>query len=126
VVIDDNRDTAESLRLLLELFGHQARTAYTGPEGVEAVRQARPDVVLCDLGLPGMDGLAVARALRQDPATAGVRLIAMSGFAGDEDRARSCAAGFGLHLNKPTDPAELQRVLAAMTPDPGKAGGAPE
>jgi signal transduction histidine kinase len=111
LVIEDNRDAAESLRLLLELHGHQVALAESGGEGVEAARRARPDVVLCDLGLPGMDGFAVARALRSDPRTAGARLIAVSGYGHDEDLQRGREAGFDEHVLKPVDPADLQRLV---------------
>ncbi|HEX5269723.1 MAG TPA: response regulator [Gemmataceae bacterium] len=114
LVIEDSRDGAESLRMLLELCGHEVRVAYTGSAGVEAAKEFRPTVVLCDLGLPGgMDGYDVARALRQDPATAPARLIAVSGYGQPEDQAKSREAGFDLHLTKPVDPAALQGLLSA-------------
>jgi CheY-like chemotaxis protein len=114
LVVEDSRDGAESLRMLLSLSGHEVRVAHTGPAAVEAAREFRPSVVLCDLGLPGgMSGYDVARALRQDPATAPARLIAVSGYGQPEDQARARAAGFDLHLTKPVDPGELQRQLAS-------------
>lgn len=116
LVIEDNPDAADSLHLLLELMGHTVRLAYTGPAGVQAARQAPPDVVLCDLGLPGMTGFAVARALRQDPALVGVRLVAFSGYGSEADRHEGREAGFDLHLTKPVDPAELERLLASVAP----------
>jgi signal transduction histidine kinase len=113
LVVEDSRDGAESLRLLLSLAGHEVRVAHTGRAGVEAARDFRPAVVLCDLGLPGgMSGYDVARALRQDTATALTRLIAVSGYGQSEDRAMARAAGFDLHLTKPADPMELLRRLA--------------
>lgn len=111
MIIEDNRDAAETLRDLLELSGHVVELAYSGTLGVESARRFRPDAVLCDLGLPGMDGYEVARALRVDPATATARLIAISGYGQAEDRQRSLEAGFNLHLTKPVDPAEIERVL---------------
>jgi signal transduction histidine kinase len=118
LVVEDNRDAAESLRMLLELARHQVVVAHTGPSGLEAARQFRPDVVLCDLGLPGMDGLAVARALRADPATAGARLVALTGYGSDADHGRAREAGFDLHLVKPVDPKELHRALAPVAAPP--------
>jgi PAS domain S-box-containing protein len=112
LVVEDNRDAANSLRVLLELLGHQVAVAYSGPEGVSAARQERPDVVLCDIGLPGLNGYGVARALRQDPTTAATRLIAVTGYGSDEDRRLSREAGFDLHLTKPVDPLDLQPLLA--------------
>jgi CheY-like chemotaxis protein len=92
--------------------GHTAAVAYTGTEGVALARRFRPDVVLCDLGLPGLTGFEVARVLRQDPATTTVRLIAVSGYGREEDQRLAREAGFDDTLVKPVDPAELQRILA--------------
>jgi two-component system CheB/CheR fusion protein len=113
LVVEDNRDVAESLRMLLRMLGHETRVAYTGPEGVRAAREWHPEVVLCDIGLPDLDGYGVARALRQDPDTARVRLIAVTGYGSDEARRRSREAGFEHHLVKPADPGDLQRLLLA-------------
>jgi CheY-like chemotaxis protein len=112
LVIEDNVDAAESLRLLLEFAGHTAVVAFTGVEGVAAARSAPPDVIVSDIGLPGLDGFAVARTLRADPATARVRLIAVTGYGRDEDRRKSREAGFDLHFVKPVDPEELLANLA--------------
>jgi PAS domain S-box-containing protein len=112
LVVEDSKDAAEALRVLLELRGHEVRVAHTGPQGVEAAKGWRPDVVLCDIGLPGLDGCGVARALRLNPATARARLLALTGYGQEEDRRRSREAGFDHHLVKPADPEELQRLLA--------------
>jgi PAS domain S-box-containing protein len=112
LVVEDSKDAAESLRLLLELLGHEVRVAYTGPQGVAAAKVWRPDIVLCDIGLPGLDGYGVARELRLNPTTARARLLALTGYGQDEDRRRSREAGFDYHLVKPADPEELQRLLA--------------
>jgi signal transduction histidine kinase len=113
LIVEDNRDAADSLRMVLELSGHKVEVAYTGKQGIEYASRDRPNVVLCDLGLPGgMSGYDVARALRQDPETAGIRLIAITGYGQPEDRARSHEAGFDLHLTKPVTPEEMHRVLA--------------
>ncbi len=111
LVVEDNRDAADSLRLLLELLGHRVAVAYNGPEGVRRAREWRPDVVLCDIGLPGLDGYEVAGELRHDPATAGARLIAITGYGQEEARRRTREAGFDHHLTKPVDPAVLQPLL---------------
>jgi len=111
LVVEDNRDSAESLRMLLSTQGYEVALAYTGLEGVEAARSARPDVVICDVGLPGMDGYAVARAIRTNPATAKTRLIAVTGYGDHEDRVRALASGFDTHLVKPADPKELLGLL---------------
>jgi PAS domain S-box-containing protein len=111
LVVEDSRDAADSLRTLLELLGHHVAVAYSGPEGVKRARECRPDVVLCDIGLPGLDGYAVADELRHDPTTATVRLIAITGYGQEEDRRRARQAGFDHHLTKPVDPAALQPLL---------------
>jgi CheY-like chemotaxis protein len=113
LIVEDNLDTAKTLRTLLRRYGHEVAMAHSGPGGVEAARTWKPDVILCDLGLPEMDGYEVARTLRREPATA-ARLIAVSGYGQEEDLRRSEEAGFDLHLIKPVDPAELQRLLAAI------------
>jgi CheY-like chemotaxis protein/two-component sensor histidine kinase len=112
LVVEDSKDAAEALRVLLELRGHEVRVAHTGPQGVAAAKEWRPDVVLCDIGLPGLDGYGVARALRLNPATARARLLALTGYGQEEDRRRSREAGFDHHLVKPADPEELQGLLA--------------
>jgi CheY-like chemotaxis protein len=111
LVVEDNRDAADSLRLLLALYGYEVAVAHSGHDGVRAAQQCRPDVVLCDIGLPGLDGYAVARRLRGDPATAQARLIAVTAYGRDEDRRRSHEAGFEQHLVKPVGPDDLRRAL---------------
>jgi len=111
--VEDNRDAAESLRMFLALVGHEVRVACTGPEGVGAATAWRPDVVLCDIGLPGLDGYGVAAALRQDPGTARTRLVAVTGYGDDESRRRARASGFDEVLVKPADPQALLGLLAA-------------
>jgi CheY-like chemotaxis protein/anti-sigma regulatory factor (Ser/Thr protein kinase) len=113
LVVEDNRDAADSLRMLLELYGYDVTVAYTGPTGVEKAKAWKPDVVLCDIGLPGLDGYGVVRELRQDPATARARMIAVTGYGSAEDRQRSQEAGFDQHLVKPVDPEALQEVVAS-------------
>ncbi|MRG98391.1 ATP-binding protein [Polyangium spumosum] len=115
LVVEDNRDTADILKQLLVLLGYRAEVAYTGPSGLAVGRALAPDVVLCDLGLPGMDGYALARALRADPATARAYLIAQTGYGHAEDRRRAREAGFDLHMTKPIDPTELERVLSSVS-----------
>jgi signal transduction histidine kinase len=116
LVVEDHQDTSETLRDLLELAGFEVEIAASGADGVAAARQFHPDVVLCDLGLPGMNGYEVASTLRRDPATASARLIAMTGYGGEEDRRRSHEAGFDVHLTKPVDPGLLRRLLSEAGP----------
>lgn len=111
LVIEDNVDAAESLREVLELGGHEVEVAYRGPEGLEKARSFRPEVVLCDIGLPGIDGYQVARTMRADPGLARAALVALTGYAGPEDVARSKEAGFDAHLAKPPSMEAIERVL---------------
>jgi CheY-like chemotaxis protein len=112
LIIEDNRATAESLRRLIELFGYDVKVAYTGPEGVQAARDWTPDFVLCDIGLPGMDGYEVATTLRQDLATANARLVAITAYGSDDARKRSQEVGFEHHFVKPVHPAVLISFLS--------------
>ena len=89
LIIEDNADAADSLRELLELEGHAVEVARTGPDGIALAREHAPDVVLCDIGLPGMSGYDVARTFRADPELSGVPLVAVSGYALPEDLARA-------------------------------------
>jgi PAS domain S-box-containing protein len=109
LVVDDNQDSAESLALLLEIYGHEVQVAFTGPAALDRARTFLPDVVLLDIGLPGMDGYEVARQLRAE--RDGCRLVALTGYGQDEDRRRSREAGFDHHLIKPVDLEALVRVL---------------
>lgn len=112
LVVEDNPDAAESLRRLLRLHGHEVSVAVNGFDGVAEARRSHPDAVVCDIGLPGMDGYAVATALRGDPGTARTRLIAVTGYGRAEDRARALSSGFDAHIVKPADPELLLSKLA--------------
>lgn len=112
LVVEDNRDSAETLRMLLEVCGYNVTVAYTGTDGLAAAQAVLPHAVLCDIGLPGMDGFDVAAALKRDPKTAGARLIAVTGYGDEEDRQRALAAGFDAHMVKPVDPDKLLMQLA--------------
>jgi CheY-like chemotaxis protein len=125
LVIEDNPDAAESLRVLLRLWGHETRVALSGPAGLEAYRVFRPEVVICDLGLPGgMDGHAVARAIRREPSGASVRLIAATGYGQPEDLRRSREAGFDYHLIKPIDLDHLLPLIASAEEPKNRVGSA--
>lgn len=99
------------MAMLLELLGHRVSTAADGKSALERARAELPDLVLVDIGLPDIDGYEVARTLRADAATRGLRLVALTGYASPEHRDRSLAAGFDLHLAKPLDAETLQRAL---------------
>jgi len=132
LVIEDNADAAQSLKEALELNDHVVDIASNGSDGLEKVHTFNPDVVLCDIGLPGMDGFQVAKRIRADPRVGGVALIALSGYAQAEDLERSKEAGFDLHLAKPPDLDALERAIvqvrekaaARVSPDATAGGGA--
>ncbi|HEX5817459.1 MAG TPA: PAS domain S-box protein [Gemmatimonadales bacterium] len=111
LVVDDNADAAESLAQLLMLKGHEVRVAYDGLSGVEIARAFAPDVVLLDIGMPGLDGYAVARRLRQQDGAPPMRLVALTGYGQEDDRRRALDAGFDGHLVKPPAVASLDDVL---------------
>ncbi|HJX29375.1 MAG TPA: ATP-binding protein [Thermoanaerobaculia bacterium] len=113
LVVEDNEDGRESLRDLLELWGHEVELAENGTQGVEKALALHPDVALVDIGLPGIDGNEVARRIRAVFGTANMELIAMTGYGQAEDRRRAMQAGFDNYLVKPVDPAHLGRLLTA-------------
>jgi len=110
LIIDDNRLGARALQMFLSKDGHQVEMAFTGPAGVEAARRFRPEVVLCDIALPGLDGFGVAQCLRQELEK--LYLIAVSGYGRDEDQERAQQAGFDAYLTKPLDFRDLEKLLA--------------
>jgi CheY-like chemotaxis protein len=113
VVVDDNVDTAESLAMLLTAVGHEVQTRYTGPDGLASGLAFDPDVVLLDIGLPGMDGYEVAATLRASPHGEGLTLVALTGYGQESDKQRALASGFDAHLVKPVDFGLLQALLTA-------------
>jgi CheY-like chemotaxis protein len=121
LVVDDHADAADSLAVLLRMEGHDVRVARNGPAAVEAAQADPPDVVLLDLGMPGMDGFEVARRLRQGPA-AKTFIAALTGWGQEEDRRRTREAGFDHHLVKPADPDDLRELLARIEPKAGTGG----
>jgi signal transduction histidine kinase len=116
LVIEDNPDAAEMLRDVLELADHDVEVACDGRAGLARARALRPDLVLCDIGLPEMDGYAVAREIRRDPGLAATLLVAVSGYALPDDVQRAAEAGFDRHLAKPVSMDDLGEVLAAARP----------
>jgi two-component system CheB/CheR fusion protein len=126
LVIEDNVDASDSLREALELNHHEVEAASTGPEGLEKAHRFKPDVVLCDIGLPGMNGYEVARAFRSDEALKGIFLVALTGYAGTDDLERAAKAGFHRHLAKPLSIERLEDLLAKVPHSPhDKPAGPP-
>jgi signal transduction histidine kinase/ActR/RegA family two-component response regulator len=118
LVVDDNEDSVELLREILQWVGHEVAVAHDGPSALEVAEQFLPDVALLDIGLPVMDGYELGRRLHAMPQGARCRLIALSGYGQDRDQARSRASGFERHLVKPIDSTELLRVVASDAPGP--------
>ena len=117
LVVDDNVDSAETLAEQLPLWGHEARLAHDGPQALAVAREFSPEVILLDIGLPGMDGFEVARQIRAEKMPV-LQLLAMTGYGQDEDRQQARDAGFDGHLVKPVDPDTLQKTLGAIADGP--------
>ena len=111
LVIDDNRDAAETLAMLLRVQGHDVRVAFSGQAALEIVKDDVPDIVFLDIGMPDMDGYEVARRLRQLDGFEQVLLVALTGWGQQEDRRRSAESGFDHHLVKPPEPDALERLI---------------
>jgi signal transduction histidine kinase len=111
LIVDDSRDGGESLAMLLRVLGAEVALAHSGIQGLECVETFKPDVVVLDIGMPGMDGYEVARRIRLNPENRHMSLIALTGWGQDEDRRRSVAAGFDHHLVKPADIDQLRQLL---------------
>jgi CheY-like chemotaxis protein len=113
LVVDDNRDAADSLGALLRSLGGEVRVAYDGPSALEMLADFRPDVALMDIGMPRMDGYELARQVRERPDYRDIVLIALTGWGKEEDRRRAQEAGFAYHLGKPAGVAELRSLILA-------------
>jgi CheY-like chemotaxis protein len=111
LVADDNEDSASSMALLLQLKGHEVRTAQDGLEAVAVAADFRPDVILLDIGMPGLDGYEACRRIRQEPWGQRIVIAALTGWGRPEDRERSREAGFTQHLVKPVTPETLEKLL---------------
>ena len=111
LVVDDNVDGAESIGMLLKVHGHHVHLAHNGPEALRAAERFQPQVIILDIGLPGMNGYEVAKRLRQQPEFKSAMLVAVTGYGQEEDRRRSREAGFNFHLTKPVEPDDLRRLI---------------
>nr|WP_282187547.1 response regulator [Brucella intermedia] len=114
LVIDDNPIIADTIGMLLEDIGHEFEAVHDGREALDAARNYRPDAILLDIGLPGMDGYEVCRALRQDHLFEHTTIIAQTGWGQDKDKELARDAGFDFHLTKPVPLADLQRILSGV------------
>jgi two-component system CheB/CheR fusion protein len=124
LVVEDNRDAAETLAMVVELWGHEVRVTYDAMAALDAVEEWHPHVVLSDIGLPGMDGYELARRLRSRPGLGGAVLVALSGYGRDEDKRAALAAGFDHHVLKPPDLDTLSGLLGRVASSPGARPGA--
>ena len=111
LVVEDNVDSADAMQMLLEGMGHSVTVVNDGADALQVAKEVRPDVVLLDIGLPGVDGYELAKRLRDAPETHAAHLVAVTGYGQQKDRARSLQAGFDMHLVKPVDPARLREVV---------------
>jgi CheY-like chemotaxis protein len=111
LVIEDNLDTVRSLALLLREMGHEVEYAINGYAGIEVARRFKPDVIILDLGLPGMDGFDVCRRLKKDPELSSSRVVALTGYAQEDYRERALKAGCEQHFVKPIDASALEKIL---------------
>jgi CheY-like chemotaxis protein len=114
LIADDDRDAVEMMQNLLVQYGHELRVAFDGPSALRACEEFEPDVVFLDIGLPGMDGYEVAQRLRQLPACRSIQIVAVSGYARDEDRNRALASGCTTHLAKPFDVETLSKIVEGV------------
>jgi len=114
LIVEDNADVAEGLMMLLELLGQRVRTAPDGVSALAAARASRPDIMLVDIGLPGMNGYELARIAREDPQLKQVMLVALTGYGRDGDRQRALEAGFDDHVVKPMSAEAFQRLQARL------------
>jgi CheY-like chemotaxis protein len=115
LIVDDNIDAADSLAILLRFRGNHVELAYDGHSAIDSAKRVRPDIVLLDIGLPGMDGYEVVRLLRSDRDFASTLIVAVTGYGQDEDRQLALAAGFNCHLTKPVNIIELNRMLQSLS-----------
>ena len=111
LVVDDNQASADTLHWTVELFGDEVKSCYDGQTALKLAAEFKPDVVLLDIGMPGMDGLQVCEALRAMPELGQVKIIAQTGWGDEQMRLKTASAGFDLHLVKPVDPRMLEDML---------------
>lgn len=114
LVVDDNRDAADSLCILLKMWGFEARAVYDGTAGLEAARAGAPDCLVLDINMPGLDGFALARAVRRQPGLERVKLIALTAYSDAEHARRIREAGFDHYLVKPAPPGDIERILKML------------
>jgi len=112
LIVDDNQDAANSMAMLVEALGGTARAAYDAISGLDALGEFQPDVVVMDIGMPGIDGYEMCRRIRLRPSGRHIVVIALTGWGHPQDKQRALDVGFDAHLTKPVDPAAFQELLA--------------
>jgi CheY-like chemotaxis protein len=123
LVVDDEAEIRETLAILLKFWGHEVRMATNGEEALQVVNDYKPDLIVSDIAMPGMDGLEMVRRLRRLPEFQDTFCVALTGFGHDDDRKRSLEAGFDLHLLKPVVPEALKAVIATAVKRGSRAQG---
>ncbi len=116
LVVDDNKDAASSVAMMLKIMGNEVRTAHDGLEGVETAAAFLPDLVLLDIGMPKLNGYDACRRIREQPWGKNMVLVALTGWGQEHDRSRSSEAGFNVHLVKPVGHDDLRKLLASLEP----------
>jgi CheY-like chemotaxis protein len=117
LIVDDNTDAANMLAILVRTAGHHVEVAYSGPSAVAVALTQKPHVIFLDIAMPKMDGLKVARQLREKPETQAALIVAVTGFGRNDDRERTQQAGFDLHLVKPVQPEQILELLGRQSGD---------
>jgi CheY-like chemotaxis protein len=113
LVVDDNIDAAETMALLLSTMGHEAKAAHEGKTGLKLAEEYRPEIILLDIGLPGLNGYEVVQKIKSTEWGKRIKVVAVTGWGQEEDKRRAAEAGFDLHLTKPVNPAEIEKILAS-------------
>jgi CheY-like chemotaxis protein len=121
LVVDDNRDAADALAMLISTFGYEAKAVYDGKQAIEQAALFAPDMALIDLGMPGLDGFETVSRIRQQRGNVHMILVAVTGRTGEEDKRRAYECGFDLHVGKPMSIEKLQELLAFLDPEHGSA-----
>ena len=111
LIVDDNKDAAETLGMLLRLSGHEVHLAHTGAEALEVANRVRPEIAVLDIGMPDLSGYELAQRIRREAWGQKMKLIALTGWGQGDDKRRALAAGFDHHCTKPVDPADLERLF---------------
>ena len=115
LVVDDQHDIADSITMLLTVCGHSAKAVYDGVEALRVCRAEHPDIMFVDIGMPGVTGYELAEEVRRDPSLSDMRLVALTGYGGEQDRANALSAGFHMHLTKPVNLQVLTSALADVS-----------